>query len=217
MSDAINLFVNQDSIRAASEEVDIPAKGTKRGELCVIDFYTEMALEGRVYQIHFGIDGAWQTGDQPIASTAAEVALDPTSGVVCLPISLLWAFQTATGTLSEVRMAVVTTASSGGDAYVPQPLFTGGNACRSTARADEVGGVTVTAEANATAKLLYDNVTPIVVAANATPRLGDHWKPVAPCVVNSGYCCYIQVAGTTTAPEYCLSLDFIELPLVNVS
>ncbi len=217
MSDAVKLFVAQDSIRAASEEVDIPAKGTKRGELCVIDWQTEMALEGRVYQVRYGLQAAPMTGDQPIATTKAESCLDPDTGVVNIPIYLICGFVTAAGTVTEIRAGVVATASTAGAAYVPLNIFLGGNSCRSTARCAQTGGVTVTAEAEATALLCYDHVAPIAVAANATPRLGGEWQPSAPPVLPAGYCFYVQVGGTTTSPTYHLSYNFIELPLVNVS
>lgn len=217
MSDAMKLFVNQDSIRAASEEVDIYAKGTKRGELCVMDWYTEMALEGRVFQIRFGLQAAPKTGDQPIATTVAEAALDPSAGIVVIPFDLCVALETAGGTVTDIRAVVVATASSAGDAATPMNIYLGGPPCRSTARCDETGGVTVTAEAEGTSLLCYSQVTPIVVAANATPRLGGWWKPVAPPILGDGYCFYVQIGGTAASPTYHLTFNFVELPLVNIS
>jgi len=217
MSDAMKLFVNQDSIRAASEEVDIPVKGTKRGELCVMDWYTEMALEGRVYCVRFGLQAAPITGDQPIATATAESCIDPTAGVIAIPFDLTCALETAAGTVTDIRGVVVTTASTVGTAYVPLNMFLGKSSCHTTARCDAAGGCTVTAEAEATSILCFSHTAPIAVAATATPRLGYDWKPVAPPVLPEGYCFYVQVGGTGTAPEYHLRYSFVELPLVNVS
>lgn len=217
MADAeIKLYVNQDSIRAVSEEVQAYAKGTKRGELCVMDWYTEMALEGRVYMVRFGLQAAPKTGDQPIASTAAESCIDPAVGKYCIPIFLNVGFVTAAGTVTEFRAVTVPTASSVGDAYTPLNIFRGRGSCSSTARCDETGGCTVTAEAEATAMLHYDHVAPIAVAANATPRLGGEWIPNAPPIIPNAYCFYVQVGGTTNSPTYHLTYNFVELPTDNV-
>jgi hypothetical protein len=213
----MRVWVNQDAIRSASEEQWASLKGTKRGEACVIDFYTEMVMEGRVYGVRFGLQAAPKTGDQPIATTKAESALDTGAGVVTIPFDAVISLETAAGTVNDIRGVVVPTASSAGDDYVPLNMFLGGNSCRSTARCDETGGVTVTAEAEATSILCFSQIAPIAVASQATPRLGYDWKPMAPPIVPDDYCFYIQVGGTTTSPTYHLRYSFVEMPLTSIS
>jgi hypothetical protein len=214
--ESIKLYVNQDSIRSGAEEQDIYAKATKRGELCVMDWYTEMSLEKRVFGVRYGLQAAPMTGDQPIATTAAESCVDPGNDMIVIPFDGVFSLETAAGTVNDIRGVIVPTASSGGDAYTPLNQWLGGPSCRSTARCDETGGVTVTAEAEATSVLCFSQIAPIAVAANATPRLGYDWKPMAPPVVPEDYCFYVQIGGTTTSPTYHLRYSFVELPLDNV-
>lgn len=213
----MRVWVNQDSIRAAAEDQWADLKGTKRGEACVIDWYTEMAMEGRVYCVRYGLQAAPITGCVPIATTEAETCIDPGAATICIPYDGVFSLDTAAGTLTDIRGVVVATASTSGAAYVPLNLYRGGVPCRSTARCETAGAVTVTAETEAASILCFSHTTPIAVAADAVPPLGYDWQPMAPPVLPSGYCFYVQIGGTGTAPTYHLRYSFIELPLASVS
>lgn len=212
----LRVWVNQDIPRAASEEQWAGLKGSKRGEACVMDWYTEMALEGRVFCVRFGLQAAPKTGDQPIATTKAESCVDPGAGMVCIPFDGVFSLDTAKGTLTDIRGVIVPTASSGGDAFTPINIFLGGNSSRSTARCDETGGCTVTAEAEGTSVLCFSHTAPIAGLAGAAPKLGYDWQPKSPPIVPNAYCFYVQIGGTGTSPTYHLRYSFVELPEANV-
>lgn len=219
MSDEMRVFVNQDSPRAVGDGNWTPAKGTKRGELCVIDFYTQMAMEGRGYQLRIGTVTTGVTGDAPVADTAAEGCVDCTSGLTIIPCEVWISYDTGEGDAQECAIKSVAVVSSGGTAFVPLPLLTGGSAAASTARQDDEGGVTVSAEVNTTT-LQHLHVSSEFAQATggdvpvANPII---WQPIAPPVLPGPRCFYIQVGATTTAPDYFLHADYLELLTTQIN
>ena len=211
-SDALlKVKVNQDSPQSASEGVPIYAKGTTRGELCVVDFYTQMALEGRAFQVRAGTVTTHFTGDVDITDTAAEMCVDAPSGLTVIPCYFNIHVEALGGTVPIVALKSVGTASSAGDAFVPLPLYMGGVASQATARADAAGGVTVAAEVTTTTRRHFS----ATLATTDMPAF--EWKPVVPPILAGTACFYVQVAATTTGPNYYANFDFIELPTVNIS
>ena len=213
MAETMKVLVNQDSPRAASEETEINAKGSKRGELAVLDFYTAMALEGRVFQVRAGTITAPLTGDIVITDAAAEMSADAATGTTIIPVYLNCHLESLNGgTLPEIAAKSVGAISTAGTAFVPLPLYMGGNAAVSTARVTAAGGVTVTAEAATTTRRHY-------AALSAT--VGDILLAAiqfqVPPVLVGPACFYVQVAGVTAGPLYFAHFDYIELLTVNVS
>jgi hypothetical protein len=43
------------------------------------------------------------------------------------------------------------------------------------------------------------------------------WQPRTPPILVGPRCYYVQIAATGTGPSYFASIDYIELPTVNVS
>ena len=213
MAETMKVYVNQDSPRAESEGVEINAKGTKRGELCVVDFYTQMALEGRVFQVRAGTVTAPLTGDILVTDTAADMCADAAAGTTIIPVYLNVTLEGLNGgTVPECAAKSVGVVSSAGTAFVPLPLYMGGNAAASTARVAAAGGVTVTAELATTTRRHFANLA----AAAADNILADIVFRTPPVLVGAA-CFYVQVAGTTAGPLYFASFDYIELLTVNIS
>jgi len=214
MSDAeLKLRVNQDSPQSGSESVDLYAKGTKRGELCVISFLQEAAMEGRIYQVRAGTVTTHLTGDVEITDTAAEMCADAGNGTTIMPCYLNIHVEALGGTVPIVAAKSVGTVSSAGAAFVPLNLLLDGGtaavASRATARVAAAGGVTVTAELATTTRRHFS-------ATLATADMIFEWAPTYTPVVKDGACFYVQAAGTTTGPNYYAHFDFVELPSVNV-
>ena len=211
--------VNQDSPRAVADGNWTDAKGTKRGELCVIDFYTQMALEGRGYQVRVGTVTTGVTGDAPIADAAAEMCVDCTTGLCIIPCEVWVSYDTGEGDGQECAGKSVADVSSAGTAYVPLPLLIGGSAAASTARQDDEGGVTVTAEL-ATTTLQHFHVASEFAQAlgsDSPPANPVIWQPIAPPILPGPRCFYVQVGATTTAPNYFAHIDYLELTTAQMS
>ncbi|KKK72934.1 hypothetical protein LCGC14_2898900, partial [marine sediment metagenome] len=148
------IYVAQDRLDAAGENTWMAQKGTKMGYPIVIDFYTQMALEGRIFQVKAGTISAPAVGDIVITDTAAEMAVDAPLGTTIMPVYFNISYNLAAATLFEAAGKSVATASTVGAAFVPLNLKSDGAAAASTARVAQTGsaavGVTVTAETAAT-------------------------------------------------------------------
>ena len=212
--------VRRDSISTAEEGTEMDVRISKRGELLVCDFWTEMALEGRCFQVRLGTVTTPVTGDEAITDTAAEMAADAQSGVTIMPFSLWITLDAQGGDALEIAGKSVATVSSAGDAFVPLPLYSGGNAATSTARADEAGSTTVTAEL-ATTTLRHFAASAEFVQDAGTETLGMAnpviWEPRVPPVLNGPRCFYVQAASATTGPVFFAHFDDLELRTTDIN
>jgi len=220
-------FVNDASLMGAAEGTAVGLQATKRGELRVVDFYTHMALQGRAYQIKAGTIATGVQMDSVITDTAAEGCVDAAAGTTIIPVTFSLDFANiATATTVKVRLKAVGVVSSAGTAFVPLPLLQGGTASTSTARVANNGGVTVTAELATTTRALFhwQDVTTETPATDlpgggggpSAAQATASWQSRLPYIGKGAACVYIQAAATTAFPLYFFSLDYIELPTVNL-
>ncbi len=208
------IFVAHDTLDAAGESTWMAAKGNKLGFQIVMDFYTQMAIEGRVFSVRAGTISVPLVGDVLITDTAAEMAVDAASGTTIIPVTTNIGINLGSGTAHEYVGKSVATVSSAGDAYTPLNLRSDGGAATTTARVDAAGGVTVTAETVSTTLLHFVKGAGIAQGAYA---LNVEWEPRTPPVLVGPRCFYVQIAAASTGPSYFANIDYIELPTVNTS
>jgi len=207
-------IVAQDTVDAVGEGGYVGLKASKMGFLIVQDFYTQMAIEGRVYNVQAGTLTTPLTGNVNITDTAAEMCADAAAGYTIIPVYLNVSLESfAGGTLPECAAKSVGAVSTAGVAFVPLPLYMGGAAAATTARvAATAGTVTVAAEVATTTRIHYANV----VTAQADRILADVDLLVPP-VLPGPACFYVQVSATTAGPVYFAHFDYIELPTTGIS
>lgn len=212
------IYVGHDSLSAGAEGTYVAAKGNKLGYQIVMDFFTQMAIEGRIYQVRAGAVSAPEVADQPLIDARAEMCADAAAETTMIPVSMMIGINLGTGTIHEYAANSVATVSSGGNAFTPLKLKADGVAAVTTARADPAGGVTVTADAVATTlqHWQYSNPLAIVTAGGGTQPLLT-WEPKAPPVLVGPRCFYIAMGATGTGPSYFAHFDYIELPTANIS
>ena len=194
-----------------------PAMGMSTlGHLVVVQFYQQMILDGRGYQVRAGTISAPLTGDgTAITDAAAEMCADCASGTTIMPVYSLTSIDTWTADDSEGATKSVATVSSAGAAFVPLPLKTDGTAAVTTARVAATGGVTVTAELATTTLVHYmwhsdEGGTP---ATDITSTSEKEWAPIAAPVLVGARCFYVQVSLAT----YFAHFDYLELPTLMVN
>lgn len=175
------------------------------GRVITKDFYTQMAIEGRVFQVRAGTITTHFIGDVDITDAAAEMVVDAPSGTTVIPVYMNIHIEALGGTVPIITCKSVAGASSGGDLFVPLNLKIGGPKSICVARADAAGGCTVPAELATTTRRHYS-------ATLATADMIFEWTPICPPVLIGPACFYVQVAATTTGPNYYASFDFIEIP-----
>lgn len=219
MSNQLEVLVNQDSPRATSEGVWADLKGSKRGEVCVVDFYTAMALEGRIYQVCAGTITAAITGDEAITDTDAEMSADATLGITIIPIEAMITWDAVGGDALECAGKSVGTLSVSGTLFVPLPLKAGGAACRAIGRVDGAGVLQVLAETPTSTRQHFHYSEEFVNddVNEQAPWNPVVWIPRMPPVLKGEACFYLQMASATTGPLYFAHFNFIELPTVSVS
>lgn len=211
--------VNYKTQRAAGEGVFVDLKMSKRGEACVIDFYTEMVLEGRGFQARAGLLTTPVSGDVEITTVNAEMAVDALNGLAILIVYYNLAIALGTATLYEYGLMTAETASSGGDLFTPLLLLGDTNGATSNAqcRVDEAGSTIVTADAITTTRMLWHGASPVSRAAAGAEESQHVYQPRTPHIIANDASCWATVGADTTAPEYFATLEWIEMPWVNIS
>lgn len=209
----LQVLVNQDAPRAAGEGAYIDIKGTKRGEMCVLDWYTAMYLEQRAYSVRLGSVSAFVTSSTAILTTAADMCADVVLGLTLIPTWFNIAIQGATGTANEVGFKSNAAVSTAGTVFVPVPLYVGGAAALSTARAQATGNCTVADDAVTTTREICAWANGIAAGAYTTTFT---YKPRLPHVVNGAGGVYMQVGATTTGMDYFADFEYIELRTTNI-
>jgi hypothetical protein len=119
------VYVAQDTLDAAGENTWMAQKANKLGFQVQMDFYTQMAIEGRVYQVRAGTISVPLVGDADITDTKAELCADAPLGTTIIPVFCNISYNLAAATLFEAAGKSVATASSGGAAFVPLNLKSG--------------------------------------------------------------------------------------------
>ena len=121
-----DLAINQGSFRELPNGSGAAARGNRRAEQVVIDFWSQLVFDGRVYHIQVG------TEDAPVASTAAIddelvwALVDNVAGSVVIPTNVQvtvanWTTATLVNAMLEADMAK-NRYTSGGTAFVPRNL-----------------------------------------------------------------------------------------------
>lgn len=213
------IYVAQDTLPASASNTWTETKGSKMGFAIQMDFYTQMAIEGRCFQVKAGTISAPAVGDIKITDTAADMCVDIASGTTVLPVFANVSINLAVNLLTEVAGKSVGALATVGAAFVPLPLLMGGSAAVSTARVAQTGsaavGVTVAAEVATTTLRHFSFDQPIQAGAWDTTF---DWEPKAPPVLSGVSCFYIQIAADLTAgPSYYAHFDYIELPTTSIS
>ena len=216
-TETLQVLVNQDSPRSDAEGTPTNWKGTKRGEGCVIDFYTAMALEQRLFQVRAGSVTTPLVGDIVITDQVGEMAVEAKTGFVVLPTEFNWCFRLAAATLFEVavKSRPWTTAITFTADRQALNCYIGGPQAASRVYVDAAGGVDVGANESLTVdRLHYDWAQRIAAGAYTTT---DTWEPIAPPPVVGRSILYVQIGADTTGPSYYATLHFIELATVQIS
>src|SRR3972149_3704268 len=194
----LTAIVRDTSLQAVAETVAAQVKASKRGELVIIDFYTQMAMEGRAYQVRAGTITTLLVGDVVITDTAAEACADAASGTTIIPVQLSLGIRLSSGTSNhEYAAKSVGAVSTVGTAFVPLNLRIGGAAATSTARVMAAGGVTVAAELATTTRRHWNFTNPVAGGtghdSGIVAAASHAWNPRIPPVLVGPACFYVQV------------------------
>ena len=230
------VLVNQDIPRSVGEGIWTGLKGTKRGEVCVMDFFTEMVIEENAYQIRAGTITAAITGDgTAITDAAAEMAVAALAGVTVMPCEAWISYDSQVGDAQECAgKSVGASTMTGGTDFEPLNLLIGGKAAITKGMVGTAGGVTVGAELATDTRQHFHSAQEFAKDTGAELRKHSHylytkdksgvglggnpvvWHPtILPTLVGAA-CFYIQIAAAT-GQTYFAHIDYIELPTTSVT
>lgn len=207
--------VSQGTVGTAADGTRVGVKTNRRGELVVMDFFTQMALEQRVFQVRAGTITTPLVGDVVITDSSAEMCADAATGLTIVPVQFNASIRLATGTLHEYALKSVGSLSTAGTAFVPLNLYIGGIQPRTTARVQAAGAVSVGAELATTTSRHWSYSNPLAAAAGSEPT-DYNWAPLNPPTIVGPACFYVQIAATGTGPSYYASFDYVELPTAAI-
>lgn len=121
-------IVRQNSYSNYSEGQERAARLNRRGELVVIDFFSQCIFDGRVFHEQVGTEDAPVNTTGAVDDTLGNILWDNPVGYSAMPFFVQWSIvDLTTGTLALAMLEVdraLNRWSSGGTAYVPENLRT---------------------------------------------------------------------------------------------
>lgn len=212
--------VREDSIGGFAEGTKEDIKLSKRGEVVVCDWYTQMALEGRVYQIRAGSITTPLTGQEDITDAGADMACSARLGIAMIPVYLYYCIRNGVGagngTLYEAAAKSYAAIHTPTTAFVPLPLKIGGVASSCIAGVTTADGETVAAEVATATRQHWHSANPVAIGAG-NDYTSMTWTPRVPPVCAGAACFYTQSGANTTGADFYAGFDFVELPTVSVA
>jgi hypothetical protein len=120
--------VRQSSYGNWSEGTDHTARINRRGELVVMDFWTQLVIDGRMFHMQIGTEATSVASTTTMADTLVWMLVDNAAGTSILPALYEVALSTLTtatvpGMYLEIDRAKVRY-STGGTAFVPENMRT---------------------------------------------------------------------------------------------
>ena len=200
--------VRQNSYEQYSEGQDRLARINRRAELVVMDFWTQLVLDGRMFHMQIGTESAPVDATTTVADTLVWMLVDGTVGYTILPAL----YEVDMGTLStatipeaylEIDRAKVRY-SSGGTAFVPENLRT--DRPRTSIAAAAYVGTDITAAAKTAVpgsiELGHHTWMEDAIATGTGTEVGQHYRlssrdrPLGAIVGTGSLLCHF---GSTTA------------------
>lgn len=122
------LRVRQDSYESYAEDQERPPRGNRRGELVVIDFWTQLVLDGRMFHMQIGTESTGVDCTTTLDDELVWMVVDGVDGWTLLPALYEVSIDTlASGTTPEAKLEIdrsIIRYNTGGTSYVPENLRT---------------------------------------------------------------------------------------------
>ena len=174
------------------------------GALVVMDFLTKAILGGHGFQVRLGVLTTPVVGDVEITTVAAEMAVNSAAGLVLMPTHYTFDIESLGGTLPQATVKMQALAATGGTAFTPLPLLTGGRASWLAALANDAGGVAVEDDAATTTRVLYMSHQAAVGNFDVNIDL------LGRGIVNGLGAVYSAVGSVSTGSSYFAELSYLE-------
>lgn len=226
MADNIKGLIYQGSPPYAGDGIYVAARMNRRGELIVPEFFAQLAVDGRIFQVSNPTRGtAVAMGGTSFSDTAPAFLVDVPSGTTIIPLEV--AFSQGGTVAGAVITGLITydnklRYSSGGTAQTIRANRTDApNASNCSAYS---GGSAITAAAvgvanTLKARLISPDVSPSVDVAFPGYEQGLFWsvrESPPPVLVGPASLVIYTYAGTTQ-PSWFYTIRWAEMPTVMVT
>lgn len=197
----LNILAQQQNVRRKADGLPIELRGTRDGSPFSADWFTALALEGRVFVANGGTDTSPITFAGAYDPDAADFVIDVPDGTAIIPISIEVNLQVTGASLFEVIMLASRTlaATTSGSAITPVALRSDAPISTNTTVTAAVGAAGMTDPNTAGSYEFYRSGYPSDpdVAGNPNPRYAFSAlrEGVAPVIVGAGSL-VVYAAGT---------------------
>ncbi len=215
MANDLRVLAQQQNVRRVSDGRPIELRGTRDGSPFSADWYTALALEGRVFVANGGTGTAPLTFGGGYSAVDVDMGVDVPDGTAIVVLSVEVNIQTSGASLFEVIMLASRTlqATSGGTTITPAPLRTDAPIATGTTVIATDGSVTATDPNTSGSYEFYRSGYPTDpdVAGNPNPRyeFSALREGVAPVIVGAGSLA-VYVSGTSGTGF--ITIKWAELP-----
>lgn len=200
-------------IRETVDVADGQAWFSRDGSIITMDWYTAMALEGRVFNVALATPDTTMTGATSYDPTHPSIVIDIPEGTVFIPVHVDICYEDAGSTDNYIIIGCedITTYSSGGTAISTCNNLRTDNPRASTITVLKASDSAITAtDPGATERILFSYVNAFL-DATTSPPMQVIWEPKSPPILvgPASFLAYCYGAG---APEYSFSIQWVELP-----
>ena len=185
------------------------------GSLVAMDWYTAMAMEGRVFNIALVTPDGTMTGEAAYDATHPSILMDIPEGVTFIPVHVDVCFEDAGGADNYIIIG-----ADDANLYSAGGSGAGDSACNnlrtdnpyaSAISATYTGDTQLTiTDPGASERILYSYVNQFKDAATSPP-IQVIWEPKSPPVLVGPASFFIYCYGAS-APEFSYSIQWVELP-----
>lgn len=186
---------------------------SRDGSFVTMDWYTAMAMEGRVFNVALAAPDTTMTGATSYDPTHPSVLIDVPGGTLFIPVHVDVCFEDAGGADNYIIIQCedIATYSSGGTAISACNNLRTDNPHASAIVAKYASDSAITAtDPGVTERTLFSYVDAFL-DATTSPPIHIVWEPKAPPILVGPASFLIHCYGAT-APEYSFSIQWVELP-----
>jgi len=186
---------------------------SRDGSTITMDWYTAMALEGRVFNVALAVPDTVQTGEDAYDPTHPSILLDVPDGSVFIPVHVDICYEDASSTDNYIIIGCedICTYVSGGTAVSACNNLRTDNPYASAITAKYTGDSQLTAtDPGVTERILFSYVNAFL-DATTSPPMQVIWEPKSPPIL-VGPASFFAYCYGAAAPEFSFSIQWVELP-----
>jgi hypothetical protein len=183
------------------------------GSIVTMDWYTAMALEGRVFNVALAAPDGVMTGATAYDPTHPSILIDVPEGAVFIPVHVDICYEDASSTDNYIIIGCedINTYVSGGTAISACNNLRTDNPYASAITSKYCSDSAITATDPAVSERILFSYVNAFLDATTSPPMQVVWEPKSPPVL-VGPASFFAYCYGAAAPEFSFSIQWVELP-----